>query len=107
MAIPFTIDISAFYSETNLREQNVNMILGHCMALNLHKELEAYKAVEYPMRIRMAKKGNEGNVIVFIEQLLMKELTGPKKRGALGTIAATVISALIQMAPQIISSIKE
>ena len=37
----------------------------------------------------------------------MNELSGLKKGGALGTIAATVILALIQMAPQIISSIKD
>ena len=36
----------------------------------------------------------------------MNEPTGLKKGGALGTIAATVIPALILMAPQIISSIK-
>ena len=36
----------------------------------------------------------------------MNELSGLKKGGALGTIAATVIPALIQMAPQIISSVK-
>ena len=37
----------------------------------------------------------------------MNELTGLKKGGALDTVAATVIPALIQMAPQIISSIKD
>ena len=37
----------------------------------------------------------------------MNELTGLKKGGALGTIAAAVIPALIQMVPQIISSIKD
>ena len=37
----------------------------------------------------------------------MNELTGLKKGSALGTIAATFISTLIQMAPQIISSVKE
>ena len=36
----------------------------------------------------------------------MNELSGLKKGGALGTIAATVIPALIQMAQQIILSIK-
>ena len=48
-----------------------------------------------------------GGALAFNEQQLMNELTGLKKGGALGTIAATVISALIQMAPQIISSVKE
>ena len=36
----------------------------------------------------------------------MDKLSGLKKGSALGTIAATVIPALIQMAPQIISCIK-
>ena len=47
-----------------------------------------------------------GGALAFNEQQLMNELTGLKKGGALGTVAATVIPALIQMAPQIISSIK-
>ena len=45
--------------------------------------------------------------LAFNEQQLMNELTGLKKGGTLGTIAATVIPALIQMAPQIISSVKK
>ena len=48
-----------------------------------------------------------GGALAFNEQQFMNELTGLKKGGTLGTIAATVIPALIQMAPQIISSVKE
>ena len=44
--------------------------------------------------------------LAFNEAQLMNELTGLKKGGALGTLAATIIPALIQMAPQIISSLK-
>ena len=40
-----------------------------------------------------------GGALAFNEQQLMNELTGLKKGGALGTVAATVIPALIQMAP--------
>ena len=47
-----------------------------------------------------------GGALAFNEAQLMNELTGLKKGGALGTLAATVIPALIQMAPQIISSLK-
>ena len=50
---------------------------------------------------------DSGGALAFNEQQLMNELTGLKKGGALGTVAATVIPALIQMAPQIISSIKD
>ena len=42
-----------------------------------------------------------GGALAFNEAQLMNELTGLKKGGALGTLAATVIPALIQMAPQI------
>ena len=47
-----------------------------------------------------------GGALAFNEAQLMNELTGLKKGGALGTLAATIIPALIQMAPQIISSLK-
>ena len=50
---------------------------------------------------------HKGGALAFNEQQLMNELTGLKKGGAFGTVAATVIPALIQMAPQIISSIKD
>ena len=50
---------------------------------------------------------DSGGALAFNEQQLMNELTGLKKGGALGTVAATVIPALIQMAPQIISSITD
>ena len=50
---------------------------------------------------------DKGGALAFNEQQLMNELTGLKKGGAFGTVAATVIPALIQMAPQIISSIKD
>ena len=48
-----------------------------------------------------------GGALAFNEQQLMNALTGLKKGGALGTIVTTVIPALIQRAPQIISSIKD
>ena len=50
---------------------------------------------------------NKGGALAFNEQQLMNELSGLKKGGALGALAATVIPTLIQMAPQIISAIKE
>ena len=49
----------------------------------------------------------KGGALAFNEQQLMNELSGLKKGGALGALAATVIPTLIQMAPQIISAIKE
>ena len=142
MAIPFTVDISAFYGEPDFREQNSSTIVDRRKSLNLHKELETGKVgeTEKPKRGKKGKRtakprstslqpASEGGAIAFNnvdksgggtkgclqpggalafnEQQLMNELTGLKKGGALGTVAATVIPALIQMAPQIISSIKE
>ena len=141
MAIPFTVDISAFYGEPDFREQNSSTIVDRRKTLNLHKELESGKtrdAVPQPRKreggaigFRPVKNSNfnsggaiafngssdrrvggancstSGGALAFNEQQLMNELTGLKKGGALGTVAATVIPALIQMAPQIISSIKD
>ena len=142
MAIPFTVDISAFYGEPDFREQNSSTIVDRRKTLNLHKELESGKtrdAVPQPrkreggaigfrpvknsnfnsggaMAFNNADKGGgtncgdasrPGGALAFNEQQLMNELTGLKKGGALGTVAATVIPALIQMAPQIVSSIKD
>ena len=131
MAIPFTVDISAFYGEPDFREQDSGTIVDRRKTLNLHKELEA------PVQSKRGKKRGAtkrtsaksagaigfkdtggaigfkeggvckpGGALAFNEAQLMNELTGLKKGGALGTIAATIIPALIQMAPQIISSLK-
>ena len=40
MAIPFTVDISAFYGEPDFREQDSGTIVDRHKTLNLHKELE-------------------------------------------------------------------
>ena len=40
MAIPFTVDISAFYGEPDFREQDSGTIVDQHKTLNLHKELE-------------------------------------------------------------------
>ena len=150
MAIPFTVDRSAFYSEPDFREQDSGTIVEQRKTLNLHKELETpintqvsgKRKKRAPKRTREAQtprtgaigwelseiapggaigfkdtggaigfKDNTGSgckpggALAFNEAQLMNELSGLKKGGALGTIAATVIPALIQMAPQIISSI--
>ena len=46
MAIPFTVDISAFYGEPDFREQNSSTIVDRRKTLNLHKELESGKTNE-------------------------------------------------------------
>ena len=137
MAIPFTVDISAFYGEPDFREQDSGTIVDRRKTLNLHKELETPINTKKRRPKRTAKSAGAigfkdtagfkdtggaigfkdtggaigagcnkpGGALAFNEQQLMNELTGLKKGGALGTIAATVIPALIQMAPQIISSV--
>ena len=168
MAIPFTVDISAFYGEPDFREQDSGTIVDRRKTLNLHKELET-PVNNTPKRKKRSPKrapaksagaigfngatngrpgGNAvaspkdtggaigfkeggaaggstaspsaerssagacqtdpkpGGALAFNEAQLMNELTGLKKGGALGTLAATIIPALIQMAPQIISSLK-
>ena len=125
MAIPFTVDISAFYGEPDFREQDSGTIVDRHKTLNLHKKLET--PINTPSKKRRPKRTTvksagaigfkDGGTLAakpaiagdlaFNEQQLMNELTGLKKGGALGTIAATVIPALIQMAPQIISFVKE
>ena len=150
MAIPFTVDISAFYGEPDFREQDSGTIVDRRKTLNLHKELETpvqskrsrkrtpkraskTKGAMYiapgdhrsPTKTAGAiafngatkdtggaiafKEGGAckpGGALAFNEAQLMNELTGLKKGGALGSLAATIIPALIQMAPQIISGIK-
>ena len=140
MAIPFTVDISAFYGEPDFEEQDSGTIVDRRKTLNLHKELEAptntqaTKKRPSPKRTKKSAGAigfkdtggavgfntggackttggavgfkDTGGALAFNEAQLMNELSGLKKGGALGTIAATVIPALIQMAPQIISSLK-
>ena len=156
MAIPFTVDISAFYGEPDFREQDSGTIVDRRKTLNLHKVLETpintkkrrpkrtttksagageskirpgvaigfkdtggavdfkdargaigFKDTGGAIGFNSAGCNKPGGALAFNEQQLMNELTGLKKGGALGTIAATVIPALIQMAPQIISSVKD
>ena len=131
MSRPFTVDLSDYYGQPDFREQDSSTIVDRRKMLNLHKKLDAGKATEAKPRVRKgtrkgaganckpgsaapAKAGaiafnnaDTGGALAFNEQQLMNELTGLKKGGALGTVAATVIPALIQMAPQIISSIKD
>ena len=149
MAIPFTVDISAFYGEPDFREQDSGTIVDRRKTLNLHKELEApvqskrsrkrtpkrasktktAGAIAFNGAIKDVSSGggaaggstaspsaelrsagacksnasggaigfssDTGGALAFNEAQLMNELTGLKKGGVLGTLAATVIPALI------------
>ena len=122
MTIPLTIDISAFNGEPDFREQDSGTIVDICKTLNLHKKLET--PINTPSKKRTPKrttkgksfragaigfgstKSTPGGALAFNKAQLMNEPSGLKKVDALGTITATIIPALIQMALQIISSIK-
>ena len=123
MSIPFTVDVSAFYGSPSQGEQSSNTIIDKRKTLNLHKKInqpvtkksrknkkETGGAIgmQDPQggAIAMQSHAPQGGAIAFNEQQLMNELTGLKKGSALPTLAATIIPALIEMAPQIISAIK-
>lgn len=119
MSIPFTVDVSAFYGSPSQGEQSSNTIIDKRKTLNLHKKIN--QPVTKNSRKNKKETGGaialkdlqggaialkEGSALAFNEQQLMNELTGLKKGSALPTLAATIIPALIEMAPQIISAIK-
>ena len=119
MSIPFTVDVSAFYGSPSQGEQSSNTIIDKRKTLNLHKKIN--QPVTKKSRKNKKETGGaigmkdpqggaigmkEGSALAFNEQQLMNELTGLKKGSALPTLAATIIPALIEMAPQIISAIK-
>ena len=132
MAIPFTVDISAFYGEPDFREQDSGTIVDRRKTCTSQRKKRgatkrtstksagaiafkeggavggscAFPSAELRSAGACQTDSKPGGALAFNEAQLMNELTGLKKGGALGTLAATIIPALIQMAPQIISGIK-
>ena len=110
MSIPFTVDVSAFYGSPSQGEQSSNTIIDKRKTLNLHKKINQPVTKKSRKNKKESAGGaigmKEGSALAFNEQQLMNELTGLKKGSALPTLAATIIPALIEMAPQIISAIK-
>ena len=107
---PFTFDINTFFGEPTPLEQSSGMIN------DTRKHLKTLKMLETPIEeikeggaIKMGKGCNnkeEGGSLAFNEEQLMSELSNLKKGGSLTGLAATIIPALIQLAPEIINSIK-
>ena len=120
---PFTFDVNAFFGEPSPIEQSSGVINDP------RKHLKTLKMIETPIEeikepkagaIKMSGgaikmgKGDEscggackkGAAIAFNENQLMNELSNLKKGGSLTGLAATIIPALIQLAPEIINSIK-
>lgn len=121
---PFTFDVNTFFGEPSPVEQSSDTINDQ------RKHLKTLKMLETPIEeisakeikqseggaIKMGrgckkeagaiKMGNNGGALAFSEEQLMSELSNLKKGGSLTGLAASIIPALIQLAPEIINSIK-
>lgn len=104
-------DVSAFFGEPKANEQTSDVIVDP------RKHLKTVKMLNTPNKeVKPSggackfgsgcKAGNNGGALAFNEDQLMNDLSNLKKGGSLTGLAATVIPALIELAPQIINSIK-
>ena len=100
-------DVSAFFGEPKPNEQTSNVIVDP------RKHLKTVKMINTPAKhVKQSTGGackfgsGNGGALAFNENQLMSELSSLKKGGSLTGLAATVIPALIELAPQIINSIK-
>ena len=108
---PFTFDVSAFFGEPKPNEQTSNVIADP------RKHLKTVKMINTPTpsikngTSKQVKQSGgacnkQAGAFAFNEDQLMSELSSLKKGGSLTGLAATIIPALIELAPQIINSIK-
>lgn len=129
----FVFDVNAFFGEPKANEQSSNVINDkrkHLKTLKIlempNKEISAKQikqsdvggaikigkgckkeAGACKMQAGAIKMGNNnGGALAFNEEQLMSELSNLKKGGSLTGLAASIIPALIQLAPEIINSIK-
>ena len=104
-------DVSAFFGEPKANEQTSDVIVDP------RKHLKTVKMINTPNKEVKPSGGackagackfgsGNGGALAFNEDQLMSELSSLKKGGSLTGIAASVIPALIELAPQIINSIK-
>ena len=116
---PFTFDINTFFGEPSPLEQTSGVINDprkHLKTLKMLEtpieEIKEQKAGAIKMEeggaIKIGKGCNnkEAGAIAFNEEQLFSELSNLKKGGSLTGLAASIIPALIQLAPEIINSIK-
>ena len=116
---PFTFDINTFFGEPSPVEQSSGVVSDP------RKHLKTLKMLETPIEeikeqkggaIKMSggaikmgkgcKDNSSAGALAFNEEQLMSELSNMKKGGSLTGLAASIIPALIQLAPEIINSIK-
>lgn len=129
----FVFDVNAFFGEPKSNEQSSNVIIDprkHLKTLKIlempNKEISAKHIKQSDvsggaikmgkgckketgtckMQAGAIKMGNNGGALAFNEEQLMSELSNLKKGGSLTGLAASIIPALIQLAPEIINSIK-
>ena len=109
-------DVSAFFGEPKANEQTSDVIVDP------RKHLKTVKMINTPNKEikqsggALSFKGgackfgsgcnSKAGALAFNEDQLMSELSSLKKGGSLTGIAASFIPALIELAPQIINSIK-
>lgn len=109
----FVFDVNAFFGEPKSNEQSSNVIIDprkHLKTLKIlempNKEISAKHIKQSDVSGGAIKMGNNGGALAFNEEQLMSELSNLKKGGSLTGLAASIIPALIQLAPEIINSIK-
>ena len=119
---PFTFDVSAFFGEPMPNEQTSNVIIDPRKHLKTVKMINTPSIKNGTPSIKNGtpstknggalkfgngcKTDNNGGALAFNEDQLMSELSSLKKGGSLTGLAATILPALIELAPQIINSIK-
>ena len=120
---PFTFDVSAFFGEPMPNEQTSGVIVDPRKHLKTVKMINTPSIKNGTPSIKNGTPKQEkqsggscnkqagaikmsGGALAFNEEQLMSELSSLKKGGSLTGLAATVIPALIELAPQIINSIK-
>ena len=108
---PFTFDVNTFFGEPSPLVQTSGVINDP------RKHLKTLKMLETPIEeikeggsIKMSggacNNNNNGGALAFNEEQLMSELSSLKKGAGLTGLAASFIPALIELAPEIINSIK-
>ena len=128
---PFTFDVSAFFGEPKPNEQTSNVITDPRKHLKTVKMINTPSikngtpsikngtpSIKNGTPAKQVKQSGgacnkqagaikmSGGALAFNEDQLMSELSSLKKGGSLSGLAATIIPALIELAPQIINSIK-
>lgn len=121
--LPLFIDWNAFFGEPERVEQGSGVIVDARKVRNLQHRINqdsgppAESVTDDNAKIKVEggavafKDGGalafkDGGALAFNEAQLMKELGGVQKGGAIGPIAASLITTLISEAPNIINSIK-